>query len=803
MTYKLPAPDLVEAFDTPPTPAAVLSPDGATMLLVDYQPYPPISLIARPFLRLGGIRVDPVIGSKQRTAPITGITIVPVGGGSSLRVVLPGGSTISPPVWASDSSRFAFTRDLEDGIEVWVADRRSGEAAPIPGLRVSDVLSGAYAWSQFSAPEVRDIPAPPIAWTGDSRHLLTRQVPAGRGPAPERPEVPSGPVIEETAGKRSQVATFQDLLTDEPDETLFEHFATTQLALVDVETGEVTTLGEAGMIMSARFSPDGRYLLVNRLKRPFSYRVPYTLFARTTEVLDAAGAVVTTVADLPVSDEVPRQGVPTGPRAVTWQEKQAATLLWAEALDEGDPIKRVPFRDQIMTLAAPFREQPRELLKVTHRFVGWDWTDIADQVWLTEFDRDRRWRTTSFVDLRDPGSNRRTLFDLSVHDSYADPGEPVYQTRPGGEHTLLQDGDWVYLAGRGAWDQGERPFLDRLNQLTGETQRRFQSGETVFEAFVGFANGSRGQIITRRESRSEPPNFFTRDLDSGRSRPLTEFADRHPEASGLRKQLLRYAREDGVPLSGTLYLPPSWERGSDERLPLLIWAYPLDYSDPATAGQVRNSDQTFTRLSGATPLWFALQGYAVLMDAAMPVVGDPETMNDTYVEQVVASAKAAIDTLDAMGVIDRDRVVVSGHSYGAFMTANLLAHSDLFAAGIARSGAYNRSLTPFGFQTERRSYWEAPEVYRRVSPFTYADQIKRPLLLIHGAADNNSGTFTIQSQRLYQAIQANGGTARLVLLPHESHGYRARESILHVIAEMLDWSERWVKRRSPAAVAAD
>lgn len=803
MTYKLPAPELVEIFDESPTPAAVMSPDGKVMLLVEYQPYPSIGLIARPFLKLGGIRVDSVIGGRQRTAPITGISIVQVSGGSSLRVALPEGSSISPPVWASDSSRFAFTRDLEDGVEVWVADARSGEAAPIAGLLVSDTLSGAYGWNGFSTPEVRDIPAPPIAWTGDSRQLLVRQVPPGRAPAPERPGVPAGPVMEETAGKHSQVATFQDLLTDEPDEDLFEHFATTQLALVDIDTGAVRPIGAPGLIASARLSPDGRYVLVTRLKRPFSYRVPSNYFSRTTEVWDASGAVVLTVADLPVSDEVPRQGVPTGPRAVTWQEKRPATLLWTEALDNGDPTKQVPFRDQIMSIAAPFSGEPREVLKVTHRFAGWDWTDVVDQVWLTEFDRDRRWRTTYFLDLGRPESSKRVLFDLSVHDNYADPGEPVYRTKPGGEHTMVQDGDSIYLAGRGASEQGERPFLDRLNQESGVAQRLFHSGDASFEGFIAFADGVHGKIVTRRETPSEPPNFFVFDLGSGELRALTHFLDQHPEVSGLQKELLRYTRADGVPLSGTLYLPPGWQPGTGGRLPLMIWAYPLEYSDPTTAGQVRNSDQTFTRLSGATPIWFALQGYAVLMDAAMPVVGDPETMNDTYVEQVVASAKAAIDTLDEMGIVDRDRVIVAGHSYGAFMTANLLAHSDLFAAGIARSGAYNRSLTPFGFQTERRSYWEAPEVYRRVSPFTYADQIKRPLLLIHGAADNNSGTFTIQSQRLYQALQGTGGTARLVILPHESHGYRARESILHVIAEMLGWSDRWVKNRADAAVAAD
>ena len=436
-----------------------------------------------------------------------------------------------------------------------------------------------------------------------------------------------------------------------------------------------------------------------------------------------------------------------------------------------------------------------ELLRVTHRFAGWDWTERADEVFLTEYDRDRRWHTTYFLDLARPDASRRVLFDLSVNDAYNDPGTPVYHTRPDGERTLLQDGDWIYLAGRGASPEGDLPFLDRMNLVTEEKERLFRCEPDTYEAFVAFAPGSRRKILTRYETRRAPANFFVRDLADRDRHALTDFADPHPQITGLKKELVTYTREDGVPLSGTLYLPPDHDPASGKRLPLLLWSYPEEYSDPGTAGQVRGSTNTFTRLAGTSPLWFVTQGYAVLNDATMPVVGDPETMNDTFVEQVVASARAAIDKIDGMGLIDRDRVLVAGHSYGAFMTTHLLAHSDLFAAGIARSGAYNRTLTPFGFQSERRSFWEARDIYVRLSPFTYADRIKEPLLLIHGQADNNPGTYTVQSERFFQALQANGATARLVLLPHESHGYRARESVLHVLAEMFEWADKYVKNR--------
>jgi dipeptidyl aminopeptidase/acylaminoacyl peptidase len=283
-------------------------------------------------------------------------------------------------------------------------------------------------------------------------------------------------------------------------------------------------------------------------------------------------------------------------------------------------------------------------------------------------------------------------------------------------------------------------------------------------------------------------------------RALTRFADPTPQIRGIKQELLTYERADGVKLSGTLYLPADHVEGT--KLPLFVWAYPLEYTDPATAGQNTNATTRALRIRGASHLALVLAGYAVLDNATMPVVGDPETMNDTFVEQIVASAQAAIDACVARGVADPDHVGVGGHSYGAFMTANLLAHCDLFRAGIARSGAYNRTLTPFGFQSERRTIWQARDTYVTLSPFFVADRIDEPLLMIHGEKDSNTGTFPIQSERLYQAVKGNGGAARLVMLPGEDHGYQARESVLHTVAEMLDWCERHVRSERPAQVEA-
>jgi dipeptidyl aminopeptidase/acylaminoacyl peptidase len=773
-SWKQPPKHVVDILDAPPTPRVVVNPAGTRALLVTYDAYPPLAMLARPFLRLAGHRIDPGLNGRQRTVRNRAIEILDFDPPRKRPVDLPKDVAIGAIRWSPDGKRFAFTNDLADGVELWVAETATGKARAIPEVRVNDVLGS------------------PFSWLADGRTLLVRAIPAGRPPAPAAPRVPAGPVVEETAGKVSKTMTFQDLLKNAHDEALFEHYATSQLLLLDCETGAAQPVGKPAPFTSVEPSPDGRLLLVAALKRPFSYRVPSFRFAQTTEIWQRGGEPVRTIADLPVLDEIPPQGVPTGPRAIQWQPLTASTLLWVEALDGGDPLKKVPHRDRLMTLEPPFLGEPREVTKIKHRFSGFRFTARENEAFLAEFDRDRRWSTTSLIDLKSP-AGAKVLFDRSANDAYNDPGDPVMDDRPDGTTVMIQEDDWIYLEGNGATESGDRPFLDRFNLKTLQKERLWRSGETGHETFARFVDGSPSRILTRYESRTEPPNFFIVALPGGERTKLTDFRDPAPELTKVKKELLKYKRADGVQLSGTLYLPPAWQEGT--RLPLIVWAYPQEYSDAGTAGQVRGSTRTFTRLAGDSPLFFLLDGYAVLMDATMPVIGDPETMNDTFVEQIVSSAQAAVDKCASMGVADPARACVSGHSYGAFMTANLLAHSDIFAAGIARSGAYNRSLTPFGFQSERRSYWEATDVYTKLSPFTWANKINEPLLMIHGEADNNPGTHTMQSERLFQAIRGCGGTARLVLLPHESHGYRARESILHVIAEMFEWADRHVKNK--------
>ncbi|HEV2376281.1 MAG TPA: prolyl oligopeptidase family serine peptidase [Streptosporangiaceae bacterium] len=763
--------------DAAPPPLVSLSPAGAYVVLVHGVTHPPIATLARPYLPLAGLRVDPVLRARRRVRANTAVSVVSVADARECFLDTPEGALVGLPAWAPDGQRFAFTVDGADGVGVWVADAGSGDAHPLTGLTVCDVLAGD--------------PSPGggvVTWSRDGNSLLLLATPA-EPPVPPPPD--PEPRVQETAGQRSQAATYQDLLRTHADEDLFEALATSVPCRVDPTTGKRTELGPGGLYHRVSESADGRYLLVQSLRRPFSFRVPWFWFARRSEVWDATGTPLAVVADLPASEEVPRQGVPEGPRMVSWEERAPAALAWVEALDGGDPTRPAEHRDRVFRLAAPFGTAPSHAFDVRQRCHGWWDLDEPHQVVMVEYDRDRRWQTTWLCDLAAPEHNR-VLFDRSVDDAYADPGAPLVTLKADGSWTAIRDGNAIYLRGEGATPAGKRPFLDRFDLSTLLTTRLHQSTPGRVERVLGFTSRNGKEVVQWRESPTDPPNLHAVMLDGTGSRELTHWPHPYPQFSGITRRLVTHDRGDGVPLSGLLYLPPGHDPDTDGRLPLVIWAYPLDYGNAQTAGQVRAGTGEFVRLSALGPVLFVLGGYAVLADATMPVVGDPETMNDTYVEQVTAAARAHIKALDEAGVIDPTRVAVGGHSYGGFMTVNLLAHTEDFAAGIARSGAYNRTLTPFGFQTERRNFWEATAVYDQVSPFRFCDQIKTPLLLVHGEQDDNPGTFPIQSERMFQAIQGNGGTARLVMLPHEDHGYNARESVMHVVAEEFAWLGRWL-----------
>ncbi len=780
-TFKLPPQDVVDRVDAPKPPLVRLSPKADVALLVHLQAHVPLAVMAEPFISLAGVRIIEQRGACQHLSYGTGLTLLRLPSGQACELALAPESRIGMPQFAPDGSTFAFTRDAHDRTELWTGDSRSGALRCHPDIRVNDVIS-----------------EQPFVFSADGLSLWVLSIPPGRGAPPPRPKVPVGPSVQETSGKKTPVATYQDLLGNAYDEALFTHFGSAQLLRVNLTDGSSTPVGLPAMFDTIAPSPDGLFLLVTEVCRPFSYRIGLWGFPQTAAIWSSDGAHIRHLADLPLADETPRHGVRKGPRALRWQPAEGARLFWVEALDEGDPTRQVPHRDAMWELAAPFSDAPQCVGKLPQRLTSVLWLSTPGQALVTQLDRERRWSTTSRIDLRRPAEEPSVLFDLSVRDAYADPGNFLTGPRTGQSRSVLQDGQTAWLVGEGASEQGARPFLDSIDLGNGTTQRLFRSADDALERVIGFLQDSRTQVLVQRETATQAPSLWRIDLATGSRQRLTDGHSFRPALAGVTKQTVRYMRGDQVPLSGTLYLPAETPPGT--RLPLLIWAYPQDHSDAGTGGQVRTSPNTYVRPLGASPLYFACQGWAVLMDAAMPVVGSTQTMNDSFVEQIAASARAAIEALDASGQIDPQRVVIAGHSYGAFMAANLLAHTDLFAAGIARNGAYNRTLTPFGFQQERRTYWQATETYTRLSPFTFAHRITAPLLLIHGEVDNNPGTHPLQSERLYGAIGGNGGTARLVMLPHEGHTYKARESILHALAEMLEWGRRWTHPSGAAAV---
>ncbi|MCW5955698.1 MAG: S9 family peptidase [Pyrinomonadaceae bacterium] len=780
-SYKKPPKEIQEILDAPAIPATSVSPKRDKIALLEPLRYPPIAELAEPMLRLAGSRINPRTNGQHRQPYSVKVTLKNIADGKETPVALPAGAKIITPSWSPDGKYIAAGNITPTGIELWIIDTATAKAKKVNGVQINTAFGG-FGWE-------------------DSTKLSATLVPTRRGPAPSYQDVvPNEPSIQETSGRAGQISTFQDLLKSPNDEKLFEYYATSQLATIDLN-GKVQTIGSSAIIDNADFSPDGKYILVSTIQRPFSYLFPSFRFPKKYEVWDSNGKLVKAILETPLIDNLPAQGVQTGPRGHGWIPTEPATLIWTEALDGGDPRNKAPFRDKVMTLAAPFAGVPAELLKTEHRFQGRSFGERDGLMLYYDYNRDTQRRRMFVTDYRDPSSSK-LISDLNVNDRYNDIGNPVSKQLPNGTSVIRQDGESIFLTGAGASPQGDRPFFRKLNLKTLQTEEIFRSGTNEYESFVAIVSDDGTQYITRKESVTEPPNLYMRQYcPPGKVctalayRQLTEFKDPTPQLRGIKKQLVRYKRADGVDLSFTLYTPPGYKEGT--RLPTVVWAYPLEFTDTATAGQVSGSTNRFTQIGGISHLFFLLQGYAVLDDTTMPVVGDPLTVNDTFVKQIVDSAKAAIDKGVEMGVVDPERVGVGGHSYGAFMTANLLAHSDLFRAGIARSGAYNRTLTPFGFQSERRTFWEAPEMYAKVSPFWYADKIKEPILLIHGEADNNQGTFPIQSERMFAAIRGNGGTARLVMLPLEAHGYAAKESTEHTLFEMVQWFDKWVKNAKP------
>jgi dipeptidyl aminopeptidase/acylaminoacyl peptidase len=774
--YMTPPPELAKLVDAPLTPFVSDSPDGRMLLLMERSSLPPLSELAEPELRIAGLRINPRNNGPSRTRTMNGLRLLEVSD-SSERVVsgLPDSPRIRNVSWSPDGAHVAFTSDTHDRVELWILSVADAAAKRVGNVALNDATRGA-----------------PFSWIGNDG-LVAVVAASTRGEKPVEPLVPSSPIIQENKGKEAPARTYQDLLKSPHDESLFDYYATSDLVRISLD-GSIERLGPSGVIISAEPSPDGRFVLVQTIHRPYSYLVPYYRFPRRLDVIDREGRLVKSIDDLPLHESVPLGfgSVPTGIRSIDWREDRPATLYWVEALDGGNARKDAKERDRVFMLDAPFDGEPVTLITLSLRFGDVTWTNqntaLVSEWWWTS-----RKERVYLVDLSKPGTGR-VIIDRSSEDRYNDPGRPMTEINKWGRSVAIVDKGRLFMSGDGASPEGDRPFVRTFDLKAGATKELFRSTAPHYERAFGFLDGKRNVLLTRRESNDEPPNYFARDLRRGKVRRLTSFPHPYPELKGIQKELIRYEREDGVTLTATLYLPAGYDPKKDGPLPTLVWAYPNEYKSADAAGQVQDSPYRFKSVSYWGSIAYVTRGYAIMDDAAMPVVGEGDAEpNDTFVRQLVMNAKAVIDEGARRGVVDPNRVAVGGHSYGAFMTANLLAHSDLFRTGVARSGAYNRSLTPFGFQAEERTYWEAPEVYFTMSPFMNADKINEPILMIHGQADNNSGTFPLQSERLYSALKGLGKTARLVMLPHESHGYQAYESVMHMLWETDRWLEEYVK----------
>ena len=782
LTYQKPPDEILKLVDVPRSPSVLMDDQKENMILLYRNAYKSIEELSKEELRLAGIRIDPKTNIGSRVTYTNNIKLKNLlkKGAELIQVKgLPENPKLANFRWSPDQSKIALTNTTTTGVEVWVLDIESATASKITDANVNANLGSS------------------INWFEDGKSLLVKMVSENRKPLINvKIAVPAGPTISSNDGKKAQNRTYQDLLKNKNDEHNFEQLALSEIYKISLDGTKEKWLIE-DLYTSIRFSPDGNYVLVTKIEKPFSYLVTYGRFPSKTTVYNKEGNKVETVLEVPLIEDLPQgfMAVRTGKRSFSWRNDKPATLIYTSALDEGDPENKVEYRDEVFQLEAPFNNEGKSLLKTINRFSGISWgnenTAVAYDYWWNT-------RNTKAYIFNPSNSSEKPklLYDRNYQDKYSDPGNFVTERNSYGSSVLTIINNEVFSVGAGFTEKGQFPFVDQLNLQTIKKTRIYQSKYTDKLENISSYNPKKDELLVRIESATEFPNYYFKKTKGSKLSQLTNFDNPFKSIQNVHKEVIKYKREDGVELSGTLYLPVDYDKEKKEKMPMILWAYPTEFKDKSSAGQNTKNPNKFTYPYYGSMIYWVTRGYVVLDGASFPIIGEgDEQPNDSFRKQLVANAKAAIDAVDELGYIDRRRVAVGGHSYGAFMVANLLSHSDLFAAGIARSGAYNRTLTPFGFQSEERNYWEAPEIYYTMSPFMHAEKMKYPLLLIHGEADNNSGTYPMQSERYFNALKGLGATARLVMLPKESHGYQAKESILHLLWEQDQWLEKHVKNK--------
>jgi dipeptidyl aminopeptidase/acylaminoacyl peptidase len=781
-TYQKPPKEILELVDVPRAPGVLLDEAKEKMVLLYSNSYKSIEELSKEELRLGGLRIDPKTNIGSRVTYVNNVKIKRLGSKNPEIVQvkgLPENAKLTNFNWSPDQTKIALTNTTSTGVELWVLDIESASVSKITEANLNANVGNV------------------INWFEDGKSLLVKMVSKDRKPLIDtKTAVPTGPTISVNDGKRAQNRTYQDLLKNKNDEYNFEQLASSELFKVSLDGSKQQWLG-SNLYTGISFSPDGNYIMVMTVEKPFSYLVPYRRFPSKTTIYTKEGKMVQTVLEVPLIEDLPQgfMAVRTGKRNFSWRSDKPATLIYAVALDGGDPQNEVEYRDEIFQVEAPFNTDGKSMLKTINRMYNIDWGNdevaIAYDYWW-----DTR-NTKSYIFNPSDASQKPVLLsDRNYQDTYSDPGNFVSERNEMGSWVLSIVKGQVFMIGDGFTKEGQFPFVDQMDLKTQKKTRIYQSKYTDKIEDIRTYDPKKRELLVRIESPTEYPNYFFRNAKNKKLTEITDFENPFKSIQNVHKEVINYKRDDGLELSGTLYLPVGYDKEKKEKVPLIMWAYPTEFKDKSSAGQNTKNPNEFTYPYYGSMIYWVTRGYAVLDDASFPIVGEgDEEPNDSFREQLVANAKAAIDAVDDMGYIDRNRVAVGGHSYGAFMVANLLTHSDLFAAGIARSGAYNRTLTPFGFQSEQRNYWEAPEIYYDMSPFMHAEKMNQPLLLVHGEADNNSGTYPMQSERYFNALKGLGATVRLVILPKESHGYRSKESILHLLWEQDQWLEQHVKNK--------
>lgn len=776
VNYQTPPREIMDLVLAPPLPAVSFDDKGNWMLTLHRNPFPGVADLAQPEYKLAGLRINAKNYSLSRQSCYSGISLKNLHTNAEARLTgLPQPLNIGDYAWSPSYKKLAFTQVNAGRVDLYVLDISSGRAARTNKAQLNVIL-GSFIWV-------------------DDSTLLYRTALHAATVAPVKPVAPTGPVVQQSLGKVAPNATLQDLIKSPYDEKLFEFLASSQL--MENRNGVENPVGKPAIYSSVSVSPDKNYLLTRSLRKPYSYLVGYYGFPSRVSILDRSGKVVKVLADLPSTEVKPSgyDNIQNVPRAFEWRDDLPAAVVMAVPLDSGLIRKQVPYRDAVYQLLAPFNGKATELFKTTMRYAGVSWGDTNLAL---VYERSRLKQLEKISSL-DPSSGKMDeLISRNTTDAYNDPGEPLTGRNKFGKQVLLRvdDGGSLLMNNKvGSSPQGDLPFLAKFNLKAKKNEIIWRCSPGAYETVAKVLDARKLVLVTRRERQTEAPNYFLKHLVLRvADRRLSDFGNPYKGLAGVSKEKISYKRADGLDLTGDLYLPSGYDKEKDGPLPVLIWAYPREFNSADDAAQLRGSKDRFISVSPGGPVFFVTQGYAVLDNAEMPIAGsNGKRPNDTFVEQLKMNAEAAINKLSDLGVGDRKRVAVGGHSYGAFMTANLLAHTNLFKAGIARSGAYNRTLTPFGFQNEDRTYWQAPQLYYDMSPFSYADKIKTPILLIHGEMDDNPGTFPINSERLYNAVKGHGGVTRLVYLPFEAHGYKAQENILHMLWEMNTWLETYVK----------